>query len=81
MTGGLKPIYQQISLKRSQLLCKESNERCIHCYKLTYIEEGKRNSTGPYRDICRESRVIATEKWNKLQKYKTSCGSGKVLVF
>ena len=34
-----------------QLLCKESNERCILCYKLTYIKEKKgKYSTAIFAD-------------------------------
>jgi hypothetical protein len=37
---------------------KESNERCILCYKLTYIKERKGNCTAIFADKA----VIATEK-------------------
>jgi hypothetical protein len=43
-------IIWRTKMKISQLLWKESNERCTLCCKLTYIKERKGNSTAIFAD-------------------------------
>ena len=72
------PLSANIAIRLiSQLLCKESNESCILCYKLTYIKKRKGNSTAIFADKA----VLNHYRKNKTY-YKTSyrSGSGKVLL-
>jgi intergrase/recombinase len=64
----------------SQLLCKESNEMCILCYKLTYIKKRKENYTAIFADkaVLNHYRKIRTNYRNTKQ---VRSGSGKVFVF
>jgi hypothetical protein len=75
------PLSANITISLiSQLLCKESNERCILCYKLTYIKKRKGNSTAIFADKA----VLNHYRKNKTNYRNTKqarSGSGKVFVF
>jgi hypothetical protein len=63
----------------SQLLCKESNERCILCYKLTYIKKGKGNSIAIFADTA----VLNHYRKNRTnyRNTKQAAGVGRFLYF
>ena len=73
------PLSANITISLiSKLLCKESNERCILCYKLTYMKKRKGNSTAIFADkaVLNHYRKNRTNYRNTKQG-----GSGKVFAF
>ena len=68
------PLSANIAISLiSQLLCKESNERCILCYKLTYIKKRKGNSTAIFADKAVLNHYRKIEQITEIQNKPGFC--------